>query len=62
MPNPTLPCPHCGKPLPEHTLRAAAGRLSMRGDAGRKRSDAPRCPCGAMTLKRAEARKHRCEA
>lgn len=27
---------------------------------GRPRSAAPRCPCGAMTLKRAQARGHRC--
>lgn len=27
---------------------------------GRPRSKAPRCQCGAMTLKRAKARGHRC--
>lgn len=61
-PNPTLNCPHCAKPLPEFTLRAAAGLLAKRGKGGRPKSDAPRCPCGEMTLKRAEARKHKCEA
>jgi hypothetical protein len=29
--------------------------------AGRKRSDAPRCPCGEMTLNRAESRNHKCD-
>ena len=50
------------KPLPEFTLRAAAGLLARRGKGGRPKSDAPRCPCKAMTLKRALARKHKCEA
>ena len=27
---------------------------------GRPRSKAPRCPCGAMTRKRARARGHKC--
>ncbi len=27
---------------------------------GRPRSDAKRCPCGLMTLKRAKARAHKC--
>jgi hypothetical protein len=27
---------------------------------GRPRKRGPRCPCGAMTLKRAKARGHRC--
>jgi hypothetical protein len=31
-----------------------------REGAGRPRSAAPRCICGAMTLKCAEARRHRC--
>ena len=30
------------------------------GGGGRPRSDAPRCPCGAMTAKRAKARSHQC--
>jgi len=29
-------------------------------NAGRPRSDKPRCYCGAMTRKRAEARGHKC--
>lgn len=29
---------------------------------GRPRSEAPRCQCGAMTLKRAKARGHKCVA
>src|SRR5215467_2705335 len=27
-----------------------------------QRSDKPRCPCGAMTLARAQARRHKCVA
>ena len=62
MKPPSLHCPHCARPLPEATLRAAAGVLRKRGgpSTGRPRSDAPRCPCGAMTAKRAAARKHVC--
>lgn len=30
-------------------------------NGGRKRSDAPRCPAGCMTLKRAKTRGHKCE-
>ena len=46
-------------------LREAARALSAarkRWAGGRPRSDAPRCPCGAMTLKRAKARAHKCQA
>ena len=40
------------------TSDAARALQSMRKTrgGGRPRSTAPRCPCGAMTLKRAEAR------
>lgn len=31
-----------------------------RSGAGRKRSDKPRCACGAMTVKRAATRRHKC--
>ena len=36
------------------------GGLAARGKSGRPRSTAPRCPCGAMTMKRAVARAHHC--
>ena len=36
------------------------GGLAARGKSGRPRSSEPRCPCGAMTLKRAVARAHHC--
>jgi len=36
----------------EHGRRNAAKRSTF----GRPKSDAPRCPCAAMTLKRAQAR------
>lgn len=46
--------------------RSELGRLlnslrKTRG-GGRPRSNAPRCECGAMTLKRALANRHRCVA
>ncbi len=31
-----------------------------RKGSGRPLTDPPRCPCGAMTLKRAKARGHKC--
>jgi hypothetical protein len=34
----------------------------QRPGAGRPRSDAPRCACGAMTIKWAKARGHKCES
>lgn len=55
----------------EYFRKLAAMRKTRRGNecaeggarpgAGRPRSDAPRCPCGAMTAKRAAARAHKCE-
>lgn len=43
------------------TRSGGGGRKGQRGGPGRPRSDAPRCPCGAMTAKRAAARAHKCE-
>ena len=43
---------------PEAIKSAWARYQGQRG--GRPRTDAPRCSCGRMTAKRAEARKHRC--
>lgn len=40
--------------------RSEAKTQSCRENAKRPRSDAPRCNCGAMTLKRATARGHKC--
>jgi hypothetical protein len=31
-------------------------------NGGRPQSKAPRCKCGAMTIKRATARRHKCQA
>jgi len=42
-------------PLPRARARNKRGSLP-----GRRRSDAPRCPCGRMTLKCAKARSHHC--
>ena len=65
------------KPIPasrEETLsekrrRASLSRRTFSGGpggaregAGRPRSRKKRCPCGVMTLKRAKARAHHCEA
>lgn len=52
-------CPHCTAALPDDTLRLAAGELLRRSGVGRPRR-VPRCPCGAMSLARAEKRGHRC--
>ena len=58
-------CPHCAKPLPAETMRAVASYLGKPNAkygalGGRPRTDAERCACGAMTLKRALARGHKC--
>lgn len=41
-------------------VKSDAKTQSCRENAKRPRSDAPRCPCGAMTAKRATARGHKC--
>jgi hypothetical protein len=52
---------------PEERSAFAAGVAAHRttpeqmGNAAR-RTDRPRCPCGEMTLKRAQARGHKCVA
>jgi len=38
----------------------AAQALRKTQGGGRPRSDKPRCPCGAMTAKRAATRRHKC--
>ena len=40
--------------------RSDAKTVACRENAKRPRSDAPRCNCQAMTLKRATARGHKC--
>jgi len=42
--------------------RIAKMRKTYGAGPGRPRSNAPRCACGAMTLKRALARGHHCQA
>lgn len=42
-------------PVVVGTLGAKYGKLG-----GRPRKKGPRCPCGAMTAKRAKARSHKC--
>lgn len=44
---------------PSEAARALQALRKQR-KGGRPRSDAPRCPCGEMTAKRAAARNHRC--
>lgn len=46
--------------LSEEQALSVRGKLTAAAGAGRKRSDAPRCPCGAMTAARAKARGHKC--
>ena len=55
--------------IPDAVLKAENARRNARkrwdredpGPSGRRRSDAPRCACGAMTAKLAAIRCHRCE-
>lgn len=45
----------------EHARRNSLKRKTHSGGKhGRPRSNAPRCPCGKMTAKRAESRNHKC--
>lgn len=50
--------------MPSELLSAAARAMNKARknttNAGRKRSDKPRCNCGAMTAKRAKTRGHHC--
>jgi hypothetical protein len=58
-------CPHCKKKIKDALIKAEAARLSSAmqenfgAGTGRPRST-ERCPCGAMTLQHAAARKHVC--
>lgn len=60
------PCPSCGAAIPIEVAAAIVASGPRRKGPGPGRFavdvDAPRCPCGAMTAKRAAARKHKCEA
>jgi hypothetical protein len=47
------------KGLVSEAARAMNAARKTRG-GGRPRSGAKRCPCGAMTAKRAKARAHKC--
>ncbi len=47
--------------LVSEAARAMNAARRTRG-GGRPRSNAKRCPCGAMTAKCAKARSHKCEA
>jgi hypothetical protein len=61
-----MTCPHCGKHIADKLVFAESGRLARKRrpadspQPGRPRSDAPRCPCGASTLRRAEMRGFDC--
>lgn len=59
-----ITCPNCLTPLPEETIRAVAreygSRSAKSGKRGRPKSDAPRCPCGASTLRLAMRRRFAC--
>jgi hypothetical protein len=43
-------------------MRQVAAQRSPEQLGAAQRSDKPRCPCGEMTLARAEARRHKCQA
>lgn len=46
----------------EFAAQVAAHRTPEQMGAARRDPTKPRCPCGQMTLKRAEARGHKCVA
>lgn len=50
------------KTKPEERSRVATWLNAQRTTENRRDPDKPRCPCGAMTAKRAAARRHKCEA
>ncbi len=54
----SIPCPHCSKPLKPQFIQSANARIV--GQLGGRPKSEDRCPCGAMTLKRAAARGHKC--
>lgn len=62
-----IACPHCGGALSIEMIGQLWGsycgnrRQSREPGPGRPRT-MPRCPCGAMTVNRAEQRKHVCTA
>lgn len=52
-------CPHCHKTIPARLIRKEGARAlaANRTNAGRRPdTTVERCPCGRMTLKRAETR------
>lgn len=59
-----MKCPHCGRRISDRLIRSEADRLNTAARkehfGGRQRSGAPRCPCGASTLRRAQARGFDC--
>lgn len=47
----------------EEAIATSASHGGARPNSGRKRSpNAPRCPCGAMTVARAKHQGHKCQA
>jgi hypothetical protein len=48
--------------LSEKRSAASRSRKVFSGGPGRPRSKKTRCPCGAMTARRAKARAHHCVA
>lgn len=50
------------KTKPEERSELAAWLNRQRTTEMRRDPEKPRCPCGAMTAKRAKARAHKCEA
>lgn len=50
------------KTKPEERSAVATWLNAQRPAEDRRDPEKPRCPCGAMTAKRAAARRHKCEA
>jgi hypothetical protein len=57
-----MKCPHCQKGLSTLAVGQFLSGLRKQKPTGRPRTGGKRCPCGEMTLKRAKARAHHCEA
>jgi hypothetical protein len=56
-----MKCPHCQKGISTLEMGQFLSSLRKKKPTGRP-PDGERCPCGEMSLKRAQARNHRCVA
>jgi hypothetical protein len=58
----TLPSGHVESMTPDEWRSVRGSGNQQLSPGGNWKLDVPRCACGAMTLKRAEARGHKCVA